>query len=111
MIKFNAAPDFDFDEWSTLYKLDPKAFDARRKALLSIELARGGVKADMARNTLERLEARMEGRSEFERAQIALAAMVEAAQEMSEQLGALALPLARNAARALQANWPGGAPQ
>jgi hypothetical protein len=36
MIKFNAAPEFDFDEWSTLHQRDPEAFEARRRALLEL---------------------------------------------------------------------------
>jgi hypothetical protein len=99
MIKFNAAPDFDFDEWSTLYKLDPKAFEARRKALLSIEVARGGSKSALAKVTLDRVEEMMQGRSDLERAQIAFVAMIEATQDLSEHLGALGLPLARQAMR------------
>ena len=89
MIKFNAAPEFDFDEWSALYRRDPEAFEARRRALLAIEIARGGAHAADAKATIERLEAQLEGRSDLERAQLSMLAMVDAARRMSEQLAEL----------------------
>ena len=61
MIKFNAAPKFDFDEWATLYQRDPAAFEARRKALLAIEIARGGRHASAAKAMIERLAMRRLG--------------------------------------------------
>lgn len=39
----NASTDdeFDFDDWATLYRRDPNAFEARRRALLSRALEHG----------------------------------------------------------------------
>ena len=59
MIKFNAAPAFDFDEWATLYQRDPEAFEARRKAMLAIEIAKGGVHAEAGKQLVEKLEAQL----------------------------------------------------
>jgi hypothetical protein len=90
MIKFNAAPEFDFDEWAMLYQRDPEAFEARRQALLAIEVAKGGDKAGPAKAMLERLERQLAGKSETERARLSLLAMVASARQMSEQMAELA---------------------
>jgi hypothetical protein len=99
MIKFNAAPEFDFDEWSTLYRRDPDAFEARRRALLAIEVARGGDRADAARAMIERLEKQLEGRSDGERVSISMLAMVAAAKQMSERLADLSRRMQDQVAR------------
>lgn len=38
----NQGVQFNFDEWAELYRSDPFAFEARRKATLMIEAARSG---------------------------------------------------------------------
>ena len=86
MIKFNAAPKFDFDEWATLYQRDPAAFEARRKALLAIEIARGGKHANAAKAMIERLDSQLEGKSDAERARLSLLAMVASAKQMTDRL-------------------------
>jgi len=86
MIKFNAAPKFDFDEWATLYQRDPAAFEARRKALLAIEIARGGRHANAAKAMIERLDSQLEGKSDAERARLSLLAMVASAKQMTDRL-------------------------
>lgn len=96
MIKFNAAPEFDFDEWAALYQRDPEAFEARRRALLAIEVAKGGEKAGPAKAMLERLESMMAGKSDAERARLSLLAMVASARQMSEQMAELAKELRRH---------------
>jgi hypothetical protein len=98
MIRFNAAPEFDFDEWSTLYQRDPAAFEARRRALLAIELARGGDRAAPARAMLERLEAQLEGKSDAERMRISMLAMVASAKAMSDRLQDLSREVAARTA-------------
>ena len=48
---------FDFDEWADLHRRDPAAFEARRQALLMLELARGEPgQRDAARAALARYE-------------------------------------------------------
>lgn len=89
MIRFNAAPEFDFDEWAALHRRDPEAFEARRRALLAIGLARGGERAGPAREMLERLGAQLEGKPAAERARLSLLATVASARQMSERLGEL----------------------
>ena len=86
MIKFNAAPKFDFDEWATLYQRDPAAFEARREALLAIEIARGGKHAGAAKAMIERLDNQLEGKSDAERARLSLLAMVASAKQMTDRL-------------------------
>ncbi len=98
MIRFNAAPEFDFDEWVALHRRDPEAFEARRRALLAIELARGGERAGPAREMLERLEAQLEGKSDAERARLSLLAMVASARQMTERLGELSERVREHAA-------------
>jgi hypothetical protein len=104
MIKFNAAPAFDFDEWATLHQRDPEAFEARRRALLAIELAKGGDKAGAAREMLDRLEARLDGQPPAERARLALLAMAESARAMTDRLGELSDQVRAHAS--LQARLP-----
>ncbi len=59
--------DFDFDDWAELYKRDPQAFEARRQAVLAIELAKGGAAAIPVRQVLRQLDADLEGCSDQER--------------------------------------------
>jgi hypothetical protein len=98
MIKFNAAPEFDFDEWAALHQRDPQAFEARRRALLAIEVARGGAHASAAKAMLERLEGQIDGKSDTERARLSLLAMVASAKQMSERLNELSARLRERAA-------------
>ncbi|MFZ4758121.1 MAG: DUF3135 domain-containing protein [Burkholderiaceae bacterium] len=106
MIKFNAAPEFDFDEWAELHRRDPDAFEARRRALLAIEIARGGSHAAEAKAMVERLEAQLDGKSPDERARLALLAMVASARQMTEKLDDLSQSLRDRAA--LQSKLPRG---
>jgi len=97
MIQFNAAPAFDFDEWAALYRQDPDAFEARRKALLTIEVARSGRHAPQARAMLERLEQQLEGKSDADRIKLSMLAMQAAATRLVDELQALST--AMNAAK------------
>ena len=106
MIKFNAAPEFDFDEWAELHRRDPEAFEARRRALLAIEIARGGSHAAEAKAMVERLDAQLEGKSPDERARLSLLAMVASARQMTDKLGELAQSLRDQAS--LQSRLPRG---
>jgi hypothetical protein len=90
MIRFNAAPEFDFDEWATLAQRDPQAFEARRRALLAIEVARGGGHAGVAKAMLERLETRLAGKAPAERARLSMLVMAACAKRMTDRLGELA---------------------
>ncbi|MFN9772597.1 MAG: DUF3135 domain-containing protein [Burkholderiales bacterium] len=107
MIKFNAAPEFDFDEWATLHQRDPEAFEARRRALLAIELAKGGDKAGPVRELLERLEGQLEGKSAAERARLSMLAMAESARLMTDRLAQLSEQVREHSA--LQSRLPRGA--
>jgi len=89
MIKFNAAPAFDFDEWASLYQRDPDAFEARRKAMLAIEIAKGGQHAEAGKAIVERLEAQLAGKSDEERIRLSMLAMVASAQSMAQRLNEL----------------------
>jgi hypothetical protein len=111
MIRFNAAPAFDFDEWATLYKRDPEAFEARRKALLAIEIARGGVHAEAGKRLVAQLEAQLAGRTDAERINLSMLAMRDSAQLLARRLGELSSDLAQQMA-SLQSKSPSrpGAP-
>ena len=89
MIQFNAAPAFDFDEWAALYQRDPAAFEARRKALLTIEVARSGRHSHQARELVELLEQHLEGKSDAERIQISMLAMLSSAKQLTQELESL----------------------
>ena len=85
----------------------PLACEARRRALLAIEVARGGDKAEAAKEMLERLEAHLEGKSDAERARISLLAMVASAKQMSDRLAELSLRVQEHAARQQADRRPG----
>lgn len=89
MIQFNAAPAFDFDEWAALYRRDPAEFEARRKALLTIEVARSGRHSAQARELVERLEKHLEGKSDAERIQISMLAMLSSAKQLAQEMESL----------------------
>lgn len=81
---------FDFDEWAELYRRDPEAFEARRKAMLAIELAKAGPLAEVARDTLRQLDAELEGKTDFERIETSLVWMVASMKQLAgrmDQLG------------------------
>lgn len=86
MIRFNAAPAFNFDEWAALYQRDPQAFEARRKAVLAIEVARSGRHAQQARELVDRLDLALEGKSEVERMNLSMLAMATAASQLAQGL-------------------------
>ena len=89
MIQFNAAPAFDFDEWTALYQRDPAQFEARRKALLTIEVARSGRHSAKARELVAQLEQHLEGKNDSERIQISMLAMLSAAKQLAQELESL----------------------
>ena len=80
------APTFDFDEWANLFKTNPVAFEARRKAVLAIELAKAGPRAARARICLTNLEAAMVGKTAEERSRVALLWMADSADQLQRSL-------------------------
>ena len=99
MIRFSAAPAFDFDEWAQLARQDPGAFEARRRALLAIEIARGGPHAQEAKAMIEHLESQLDGRDAEERMRVSMNAMAASARLMSDRLSDLSATLAAHVAR------------
>lgn len=68
-----AVDESDFDEWVLLHRHDPVAFDARRRALLALELAKADPQAaDAARGALRRLEARLAEMDDAQRVQTSM---------------------------------------
>jgi hypothetical protein len=84
--KAQGAHIFNFDDWQRLYQTDPEAFEARRQAVLGIELAKIGPKGARARVCLSNLEAQLEGKSGDERARISMLWMAESALQLQEKL-------------------------
>ncbi len=84
-----ALPKFTFDDWASLYKTNPAAFESRRQAVLAIELSKLGPKGARARVCLANLEKAMEGKSPQERTRLSLLWMTESAVQMQEKLGEL----------------------
>jgi hypothetical protein len=76
----------DFDEWADLYRRDPAGFEARRQAVLAIELARGGNAAAPARALLRRLDAQLDGQSDAERLLIAFTSMAASLGRLGHQM-------------------------
>ena len=89
-MQLRAAPAFDFDEWAELYRTDPAAFEARRKALLSIEIAKGGPIAAPAAAVLAALEDKSADASPMERMTYAAKAMLDSSRMLQAQLQRLA---------------------
>ena len=79
-------PEFDFDEWANLFKINPVAFEARRQAVLAIELAKAGPRAARARVCLSNLEAAMVGKTAEERSRVALLWMADSADQLQRSL-------------------------
>jgi hypothetical protein len=78
---------FDFDDWAELYLADPAAFEARRLAVLALELARvDPAIAAPARAALQRLEAQLEGKSDEERIRTSMIWMVASMRLLSARM-------------------------
>ncbi len=82
--------NFNFDEWQQLYQRDPKAFEARRAAVLEAEIARAPKKNRVRlQHHLAQVEVLCEGKSNQERLEIATALATESMKELSKGLQAL----------------------
>ena len=89
---------FDFDEWAELYRRDPAAFEARRKAVLGLELARAPAEQrERGRAALERYERAAEGLDGEARARLAGAHMALSVQELCGTMGTLSERMPRPA--------------
>ncbi|MFA7503198.1 MAG: DUF3135 domain-containing protein [Burkholderiaceae bacterium] len=80
------AYEFDFDDWAELYKRDPAAFEARRQAVLALEIAKAGAVAAPARQSLRRLDHHLEGKTDEERMRHSMVWMVASMRQLSEKL-------------------------
>lgn len=81
--------EFEFDDWAELYKRDPAAFEARRHAVLALEIAKAGPVAASARHSLRRLDHHLEGKSDEERLRQSMVWMVSSMRQLSEKLARL----------------------
>lgn len=93
MIRFKPAPAFNFEEWVALAERDPEMFEARRRALLAIEIARGGEHAPLAKAMLERMESQLEGKSPEERVRLSQLEMLSSTREMAQRMSELSAQL------------------
>ncbi|MEZ5661340.1 MAG: hypothetical protein R3E83_23375 [Burkholderiaceae bacterium] len=95
--------EFDFDEWADLFRRDPQAFEARRQAVLALELAKGTPgQAAAARKRLKQFEQQNENASPEART-AAGQMMLEDVQRLNEQMSALSGALQNGLAHLLQA--------
>lgn len=79
--------DFDFDDWAGLYLENPEEFEARRQAVLMIEMTRGSAEhAATAKTLLESFEKAATGRTPEQRMIIANNMMMESAHQLSAEL-------------------------
>ena len=96
---------FDFDEWADLHRRDPAAFEARRQALLMVELARGEpCQRDAARAALARYERAASGMDGEGRARLSAEFMRDSLSALQRQLD----ELGRGVDRALDSSLAAG---
>ncbi|MFT3800074.1 MAG: hypothetical protein QM766_02560 [Burkholderiaceae bacterium] len=81
--------DFDFDEWAELYRADPLAFEARRQAVLALEIARHRTHAGAARRSLGELNEQLAGCAEHERLDLAFGAMADSLARLTREMADL----------------------
>ena len=82
--------NFDFDEWAELYRCDPAAFEARRQAVLMLELSRGEPRQrDAARAAMARYERAANGLDGAARTALAAGFMHDSSAELARVLGRL----------------------
>ena len=87
---------FDFDDWAMLYQHDPAAFEARRQAVLALELAKADPKvAAQARDALRRLEGQLAGKADAERIQTSMIWMAASMKLLSIRMQALGATIDR----------------
>lgn len=78
---------FDFDEWAELYQRDPAAFEARRKAVLALELAKAGpALAANAKAVLGRLEEQVAGKDDAERIRTSMVWMAASMRQLAGKM-------------------------
>jgi hypothetical protein len=84
---------FHFDDWAALYKTDKEAFEARRKMLIAVELAKASHISVETKQNLSRLTSSLDGKSDQERLELSLKWMITSAEQLQVQLQALAMLL------------------
>lgn len=78
---------FDFDDWAGLYIENPEEFEARRKAVLMIEMAKGTPEQSaQGRALLESYEKRVKGCDLQQRLQVSASMMMESVKELNTEL-------------------------
>ncbi|MFK7996496.1 MAG: DUF3135 domain-containing protein [Granulosicoccus sp.] len=81
---------FDFYDWAGLYQENPQEFEAKRSAMLMIELTRGSAKQCAAgRALLESFDKQVQGCDPQERLQVAMSMMAESARQLGTELSIL----------------------
>lgn len=91
----HSSDQFDFDDWAGLYMENPREFEARRQAVLMIELAKGSAEQRAAgRAILTCFEQRAKGCDVQERMQVAASMMLESTQQLKTELKVLQQMLA-----------------
>jgi hypothetical protein len=75
--------------------------------MLAIEIAKGGVHSEAGKQLVEKLEAQLAGKTDAQRINLSMLAMVASAKSMAERLGELGDALQQRAAAA--ADRPGRA--
>lgn len=81
--------DFDFDEWADLYRQDPQAFEARRQAVLALEIAKHRAHAGPARQMLDTMQAQLEACDEPERLNVAFGFMADSLARLTREMADL----------------------
>ena len=78
---------FDFDEWAALYQRDPAAFEARRQAVLALELAKAGpVLAARAKDALGKFEAQVAGKDDTARIETSMLWMAASMRQLAGRM-------------------------
>jgi hypothetical protein len=88
-----ADDNFQFDDWAELYKTDKEAFEARRKMLITVELAKASHISVETKQNISRLTSSLDGKTDQERLELSLKWMITSAEQLQVQLQALAMLL------------------
>ena len=83
----NSTAQFDFYDWAGLYQENPQEFEARRSAVLMIELMRGSAEqCASGRKLLDAYEKRVQGCDSQQRLHVAAQMMAESADQLKTEL-------------------------
>lgn len=86
-MKKQSSTEFDFEDWAGLYLENPEEFEARRKAVLMIEMTCGTAsQSDASRTLLDSYEKRVKGLDAQQRMQVSATMLVDSLQQLQTEM-------------------------